>query len=198
MKNQTFRPLFFKFSLFLAPLAIIFSLAIYIPKLKTWILHQVQTEAPKHAPLSLKISSISFDLLPLGISFNKVTLTPNDELKPILQTTHISKVSLSVSFLSLLKGQLKIGDINIYNSKVSLNLTPLLDSPSSSKTPLSWSQLKMIPIHQVQLHDISAQIRYKDHTHSLETISAALDLNWKSLFLQIEYVQIIEKTIFFI
>lgn len=132
-----------------------------LPKLRSWVLVQIENESRDHLPVRILPGSVDIDFLPLGATAQNVKIFPKDEMKALLDPTEIKRVSATVSVWQLLQGKLRIGSLEIEGARASLRI------PKSKKhtgKPLEglFEAVGSIPISHVKLSDVSVYAALED------------------------------------
>ena len=125
-----------------------------LPKVRSWVLVQIENESRDRLPIRILPTSIDIDFLPLGATLEGVRIFPKPELKDLLDPTEIKRVSATVSLWQLLQGKLRISSVELEGARLSVRI------PKSSKKtgkPLEglFEKLKDVPISRLRLIDVS-------------------------------------------
>ena len=150
-----------------------------LPKLRSWILVQIETQTREHLPIRVLPTSVDIDLLPLGTTLRGVRIYPKDEIKEILDPLEIKRVSVTVSMWNLLQGKLRLSTVEIEGTHVSVRIPK---SEKKSDKPLDglFSTLEKIPVSHLKLSDVSIAAVLQD-----PKMNAAVD----ALTLEIEKIR---------
>ncbi len=134
----------------LLSLMIAFIQLYHVPKLKSWILYEVQNFSKKSLPADIIAAEVRFRFWPPGVEFRNVGVTPKAELLQTLLPLKIDKVIATVSPLGLLKGQLRVGRLLLQGSDVRLFIR---DNSKASKDPIQidWDMIYQLPVDQVAI-----------------------------------------------
>ncbi|RME15653.1 MAG: hypothetical protein D6797_06160, partial [Bdellovibrio sp.] len=125
----------------------------HLPKLKSWILYELERQSTKHLPLRIWPHDVNISLWPIGIKLKNIQVLPKKPLKPILRPLTLKEVKIYLSLFELVKGQIHIDELHFKKGKVHI----IIPKTSSSKSPshfFKWKWLKIIPLNHLFLEDI--------------------------------------------
>ncbi len=124
------------------------------PKLKSWTLMKLHQISDANLSFRVLPSSLEFQLLPLGISLQNVKIQSKPEVQSYFDSFSVAEISVEISALSLLQGQLKLREVRVTGVQASARLPKM---KASDRPPLEglFAALKKIPVSRLFLNDIS-------------------------------------------
>lgn len=128
----------------------------HVPKLKRWILFELQSFSQAALPIHLEAEDVGFRFWPPGIEFQNLKAEPQDELAETLSPFQVERARAVVSPVGLLKGQLRVGRVLLQDSQIKLKIKAA-KGPASSPPKIDWSYLIRIPVDQVALSRVNVQ-----------------------------------------
>ncbi len=132
-----------------------------LPKVRSWILVQIETQTREKLPVRILPTTVEIDFLPLGTTVRGVRIFPKDELKAILDPLEIKRVSVSVSLWQLLQGKLRLSSVDIEGTHVAVRV-PKSEKKSGKPLENLFSTLDKIPISRIRLGDVSVSAELAD------------------------------------
>lgn len=146
-----------------------------LPKLRSWILVQIEEQSRDHLPVKVLPRQVDIDFLPLGTTVHDVKIMPKDELKAILDPLEIKRVSVTVSLWQLLQGKLRLSSVEVEGTHVTVRI------PKSEKhggKPLDglFDTLNKIPVSRVKLTDVSINATIPDPKLAVAADSIELEM----------------------
>ena len=145
----------------------------HLPKLKAWMLVEVERQSKKHSPVRVWPKSVELTFFPLGVEFHEVRILPQKKLARQLSPFTVGKVGASLSFLGFLQGELKVGTLRFYKAnaayvakktKASKGAKKKTGPPkiNLSKIPFKWEMLSKVPVDEVQLENVNITAKIED------------------------------------
>lgn len=156
------------------------------PGIQRWILSEIHEQSKKHSPVVLTPDRFHLSLFPLGIVFKDVKVTPQKELAYTLAPTMAKTVRVTMNLWSLLKGQIRIGQI--YVDQAVINVFVKNISNPSKRPQISLKQINQIPIDSVRLENIEVGISLEPMNLIIHTnqLNIGIINRFKSLRAQVE------------
>src|SRR5688572_15926505 len=90
----------------------------HLPRIKQWVTVEIDQFSRRNLPVRIWPETVRFNLFPLGMSFFDVKLTPQKGLEKNVLPLTVKEVNLSLSGFGLLKGQLRLGTIEVRGAEV--------------------------------------------------------------------------------
>lgn len=124
----------------------------HVPRFKHWIAVEIDKYSHQNLPARIWPENIEFTFVPLGIAFTDVKVTTQKGLEKTLLPTTIGRVHIRLSGLSLLKGQLRIGRIDVREADLRVFLK---DSGQKQELPkIDFEALYQIPVDEIRIRQI--------------------------------------------
>lgn len=146
-----------------------------LPKMRSWILVQIENQSRDHLPVRLLPTSVEIDFFPLGTTIEGLRIFPKDEIKDLLDPLEIRRVSVTVSAWQLLQGKLRISSVEVEGTKINLRI-PKSEKQKTSK-PLEglFKSLEQIPVSNLRLEDVSVTASIADPQLHVAVDSVSLE-----------------------
>ncbi|OFZ19936.1 MAG: hypothetical protein A2Z20_07790 [Bdellovibrionales bacterium RBG_16_40_8] len=125
----------------------------YVPRIKKWVLVEIESQSHKHLPVRMWPQSVDINLVPIGATFYEVKILPQSELKNIILPTKIEKLEISLSIWELLKGQIHIGRLHVTGAKFNITVSESITA-NKNKLPDFSQVLSNIPSKQIILENV--------------------------------------------
>jgi translocation and assembly module TamB len=168
---------------------IIYSLQ--MPRLKRWLLNEIQIQSLLKTGVEIKTHDIEFSLFPIGVKLDNLTIKPHGELAAALSTTTIDSLTVSLSAAVLAAGHFKIGKILIVHPKATVFLKA--DPPKSENTKkikakihIPWKKIIDIPVQTFEIWDAEIQARIEAENLVIQTRNLAFNVEKNSQALKLE------------
>lgn len=129
-----------------------FTVTYHVPKLKRLILFKIEELSDANLPVKINARNLKFSVIPIGINFSDVQVTPKGDLAKTLEATVVKRVRVSLSGWGLLKGQLRVGRVVIDGADVNLAIQP--PNPKSPPTVIDWNGILQLPIDQISISNV--------------------------------------------
>lgn len=127
----------------------------HLPKIKDWLLVEIENQSRKHSPLRLWPKQVELGLFPIAVRFYDTRVLPQKGFEKIIEPTHVAAVNIKLSMWALLKGQLRIGEIHIDTATLKLKIPS--SGLSQKATNFSISDLEQIPIDKISASRLNIQ-----------------------------------------
>jgi translocation and assembly module TamB len=133
-----------------------------LPKVRSWILVQIEDQTREHLPVRILPTSVDVDFLPLGTTLHGVRIFPKDEMKAFLDPLEIKRVSVTISLWQLLQGKLRLSSVEVEGTQLSVRI-PKTEKKSKEK-PLDglFQALDKIPVSRLRVEDVSVAAQLAD------------------------------------
>ncbi len=171
----------------------------HLPKIKSWLLVEVEEQSQKHLPVRIWPKSVELHLFPVKISFKDVQLLPNEELRQQLAPVSIEQVEVQLSLLGLLKGQVRLSDIRLIRPNIVYISKSASDSPDLKRAklelPFKISDLFKLPIDAIWIEDLEALVRLdkQGFDFKIEGADLGLENRYNSLLLDLSMPKFLSK-----
>ncbi len=132
------------------------------PRIKAWLLLKVDSLSQSQLDISLKASDVQFSLLPLGLQFKKIKVTPGTTAVPVLSSLQISSIGVYLDIGALLNGRLEVDEIVIDHPVSTLSFATSSEGAKKRHRNDIWDQLMVVPIHSIKLKDAEVHLELKD------------------------------------
>jgi len=93
----------------------------HLPRLKSWLLVEVENLSDKHSPVRVWPKNVEITLFPMGIELFDIRILPKGELSSQIAPTTIRKISATLSIYGLFTGQLRLGNLKISGVDIKYN-----------------------------------------------------------------------------
>lgn len=155
----------------------------HIPKIKRWILSEIEKQSEKHSPIRIWPKNIKISVLPIGAIFYNVRLLPKPELSKQLSPTSIEKVEISLSPWALFKGEMRLSKIVIENANFDINMNLKPVSGANYRRDFSLNDLDLIPIDKIVLKKINlnAKNALQENSSTLNNLNLTIENRYQTL-----------------
>lgn len=167
----------------------------YVPKIKRWLLTEIEQQSQKHSPLRVWPQDVEINLFPVGATFYDVKILPKSSAKGLIKPTRFKEIEMSLSPWSLFKGEMTLSRIAISDGEISIHLPQALltnqtlvekNKAASKKFDVSLSMLDAIPIENLELKKISLDISDPSQRLEIKNLNFDLTNRYRSLRTNIE------------
>lgn len=117
-----------------------FTYRYHLPRIKSWLMVEIESQSQKHLPLRIWPLSVDLSLLPPRVSFSGVRILPKAPLKEIMSPSSVEALKISINWLALFRGHLRIAEVELVKPQLHLKLAQLFDRDE----PPSRFQLKTL------------------------------------------------------
>lgn len=166
------------------------------PKIKTWVLVQLENISHNHLPIRVLAKGLHINLWPPSLALTQISIIPKGELKKVLGPIEIDEVSIVPGTIELFKGNLQIAKLKIDKPIVNLILKK---SPEENQEPISFDFQKVffVPLHEVDVNQMQLQLRVDKHqlAAKMNEFDFNLRVSYPRLFLQLNTPKLIAKKI---
>lgn len=154
----------------------------YAPKIKQWLIVEVEKQSRRHSPLRIWPTHVDLHLLPLGATFHEVRVLPQRGLESFMAPTTLKSLKVSISTWSLLKGQIRIGEVVLDGADLHVILRENLKA-TAGKTPFSLDLLNQIPIDEVHIQNIhlTSKIEKQNLLSQTKNLNVVLENRYRTL-----------------
>ncbi len=134
-----------------------FLVSFQLPKVRSWLLVQINDLSDKELPVRLLPTDLQLDLFPLGATFRGVRIIPKGELKGILEPMLVEQVSITVSTWQLIQGRLRLHEIYLKGTEATVEIPK---PKGSDGPPLDglFALIKKLPISRLRLDDVDLKL----------------------------------------
>ena len=153
-----------------------------LPKLRSWMLVKIEKESRDNLPIRVLPTSLELNFFPLGVTLSGVRIFPKEETAKYFDPLIIEKLQVSVSPWQLIQGRLRLNEVDVDGTSVSVRVPPV---PHSDGKPLEglFAQLQLIPISRISLNDVSVKIEISEPHLKLQVDNASLSVEKRKNFL---------------
>ncbi len=157
----------------------------HLPRIKQWMLVEIESASRKNSPIRIWPQSVEFRLLPIGVRLYDVRLLPQKGLETTLAPTTISELDISLSMWALARGQLKIGEAKISGAEFNIIIRPKKETANaaspglglpSATGPLSLEAIYQLPIYSIALEKVRFAVKLEEHGLALQSDEVDLTL----------------------
>lgn len=161
----------------------------HLPRLKTWLLVEIEEQSKKHSPIRIFPAKLEINLFPPRLVLEDVKLLPQDDVaKKTLIEGHVQKVEVGVSWLALFSGKVRISSLRLEHPLLNLKLSDELWKGSGAAPNFDFDILYLIPIDELEVDNLEVTADYPSRkTHlDLEKLSFSLTNRFRSLQLELQ------------
>jgi len=154
-----------------------------LPKIKRAIITLIQHEIKLNSPFLAKIENLSFSLLPMGVTFHNLSLSPKTiPAKGLPSLIQLAQGRVEIEILYLLRGQVRINEIRLDALELSMTLEDKSEDPMPT--------LDLAPLFKLTPFVDKTRLVIQNSSVKLSNIQGAFDLNLH----QIDLLLAIEKS----
>ncbi|HAG92153.1 MAG TPA: hypothetical protein DCL41_09785, partial [Bdellovibrionales bacterium] len=162
-----------------------FAYIVYLPKIEAFALKEVNQAASNSNVVDLKAEALSINPFLLKASINDLQINPKGDLKKTLSSLTLKRVAARISFLGLLRGQVRLAKVEASQARAQL----IIDTTAKSSKPIEipLKQIFRLPIDEIQLEDITllGRIDPQKTVFKLEDFSLKLENRYNSLWIDL-------------
>lgn len=174
-----------------------FSYNYHLPKLEAFLLNEVERLSSKHLPLRIYAENLRFRLIPLSVVLEDVHVIPKAPLNRYLAPARLKEAGGRLSFLSLLRGDVRLSSIFIRDSELNLFLKPeLFEGSSGAKRPsLDFNEIYRLPIDEVSLERVQLQgkLEPQNLVFRLSNLNLVVENRYRSLLVELAAPEVLVK-----
>jgi translocation and assembly module TamB len=148
-----------------------------IPGSEAWALNKLKTFSEQNLPVVIEAESIKFQLLKAAAVIEKITITAKPEIRNITDKASVESIKINLDLFQILTGRVQISAVIVDSPEASVQLDPLLDTPSEAKPlplHLVFEWLEKIPVERVFVHNLKLDLHSKKHRSSAQFQGADL------------------------
>ena len=195
----------------LTALLIGFFYTYHLPKIKSWLLFEIEEESRRQLPIKLSAKSIELSFIPIGVRLHKVKITPNKELERKLEPTIVDHIDIYPSLHSLLKQKINFKQVKLvggslrYTQLKKTNLYDRTKKPDQDKEQgearekrqrgevlsdiakrINFELLPQFIIHRLTFEEIDLYASSEDGILTIEALNLDVNIISKSLLILIK------------
>lgn len=163
-----------------------FTYSYHLPKLESYLLVELERQSRERLPIRIWAEDLSFHLVPLGVALENVHILAKPPLDQILAPTTLKQVGARIAAFPLLRGDVRISQLYVRDSEISLFLRRELFAGSKRPTSLKldFDFLYRLPIDEVSLENMKIQGRLdpQNVVFRLEDLNLLVENRYQSLF----------------
>ncbi|MCB0384350.1 MAG: hypothetical protein KDD43_03080, partial [Bdellovibrionales bacterium] len=112
-----------------------FSYNYHLPRLKSWLMVEIEEQSQKHLPLRLWPQNVEIQVLPPRIRFEEIRILPKPPIDQTVSPSSIEALEISVSWLALFRGQFRLSEVELIRPHIHLKVPHLLTQPEKPVGP---------------------------------------------------------------
>lgn len=174
----------------------------HLPKIKNWLLVEVERQSQKHSPFRVWPQSVEVTILPPGVRFKDVRVLPQGELAKNLGPIHLNNFAVGISVLGLLQGNIRASNISVEKPELNLffrqSLAEILDAHKEDpqqQTGFDLDQIFRLPVDEVELKNITIKAKFGNDNLAVRLLDSSISAEnkYKSLLLRADLSNITVK-----
>ncbi len=148
-----------------------FAYKYHLPKIETWLLIELEQYTKNNLPMRVYPKKVSLKAFPLGVQFSELKVLPKSPLKSKLAPFKVKHLTVSLSWLAILRGEIRISNVELDSAELSILVKNEFKPKSnmakivSPKKYFDFSILKSIPLDQLIIKNMN--IIASDNRHGL-------------------------------
>lgn len=135
----------------------------YLPKIEAWLMIEIEAQSQKHLPLRVWPEKVSLSFLPPRLVVENIRLLPKAPLTQYMAPAEIERAALHLSWLALLKGQVRISSIEFDGVDLSMIFASSATSSETSKKKnlpaFTFKDLQKIPVDSLEIRNFNLLAR---------------------------------------
>lgn len=169
-----------------------FGVKYYVPRLESWILIEIENQSRLHSPARVWPRDASIKIFPPRLVLSGVRLLPQEELAATLAPTEITEIDVTLNWLYLLTGRLRVSHIGLHGGDFKI----ILKNPSASKThprdpeilARAFRSALSIPIDEVVLDNQNFWLRDEENkvAFRLSGLKVSLESRSRSFLIDVD------------
>lgn len=151
---------------------------IYSESIEDYLLTKVDTYSKKNLPVHIKPTSSHLSIIPFGLTLTDIELLPKGELNNTIAPFKIKSALIKPSIISLLFGKLWLASISLEGMNIEIEHLIKQSKSNSKGIEKLESILRKIPLSEINLKKVTANIKVKDteNTYKVHLDNLALSL----------------------
>ncbi len=176
--------------------------AYHLPKIKDWLLIEVEKQSQKHSPFRVWPQTVEVKMFPPGVRFSDVRILPQGNLAKNLSPIHLKNFEVSISVLGLIQGSIRASKISIEKPVLNLifkqSLAELLDAKNENiqnSNSFDLDQIFRLPVDEVELNNVVVQAKFGNDNLAARLLDSNISVEnkYKSLLLKADLPEITVK-----
>lgn len=175
----------------------------HLPRLKTWLLVEIERQSNENSPVRVWAKNADLSLFPLGIVISDIQVIPKDELKKQMAPIQIKSLGVSLNWLALFAGEVRVSTLLVQQPEVIVILqeNPFKRSEGELKEEpkfeIDWPRIFAIPIDQISIQNLSlmAKLRNEALAFQLKDFSFSVENRFDSLLVNLKAPFVLLKQI---
>ena len=173
-----------------------FSYNYHLPKIEAFLLTEAERLSESHAPVRIWAKQLHFHLFPLGIVLEDVRLLPKAPVDRYLAPAKLKEIGARLAILPLLRGEIRLAQVFIRDSELSLFLREdLFKSQGGKKLAFDFNLLYSLPIDELSLENVRIQgrIAANNIVFRVDDLILAIENRYRSLFVELRTPEVMIK-----
>jgi translocation and assembly module TamB len=176
----------------------------HLPKIKSWLLIEVEKQSQKHSSFRVWPQSVELTFFPPGIEFQDVRVLPQNQLKQNFGPIHVERVEVNISFLGLVQGKIRASSVSASKPKLKFISKQSLaevfaeyrKKPSNAED-FSLETLFRLPIDEIEIEGLDIQALFSNENlgFHMQNSSLHIENRFKSLLIRTDFSDIRIKQI---
>jgi translocation and assembly module TamB len=166
--------------------------AYHLPRLKNWILHEVEAQSRARSPIAIWPRDVGFSFWPLGLELKDIRLQPQGDLRKTLSVERVELVGAYLSLWGFFRGRLELGEIRVEGTDLTLLLKEQKDAQAGSfldrLPPLDFELLDDVPVRSLHWQKIRVLARHSGSNLSIKVddLGGSLELAGPKVYAQVQ------------
>lgn len=161
-----------------------FSYRYHLPRIKSWLLVEIENQSQKYSPLRIWPEEIDLQLVPPAIVLRGVRIIPKPNLTGNLSPAYVKEVKITLNWLSIFRGQFRLAEVHINEPSLKVRWPHLPSSgptapqpdPSFQSLNVKLQNLYDLPIDRLTITDLQLDLQTEDEGIQLLLNGASLTL----------------------
>ena len=140
-----------------------FSYRYHLPRLKSWLMVEIEQQSQDHLPLRLWPQAVEIQLFPPGVRFKEVRILPKAPLDKTVSPSSLEALEIRLNWLALFRGNLRVSELRLIKPYLHLRLSNILTQPKEKppspspphKPDIQLKSFYGLPLDNLVIQDLS-------------------------------------------
>jgi translocation and assembly module TamB len=136
----------------------------HLPRFEDWIKVQIEKESREKLSVGILSDSLELSLWPVGVKLNGLKVMPMGDSAQSLSKITATDLTLGVSLLSAVQGQLKLSEVRLSSPRFTfIHRAPLKHVPLKEGIEKEiFAMIERLPISHLEVNDLNAMIKIEE------------------------------------
>ena len=174
-----------------------FAYRYHLPKIESFLLVEIERVSKENSPVRVWAESLSFHLVPLGVTLENVHLLPQSPLDKVLAPAILREAGARLALLPLLRGEVRLSQVYIHNSEFNVFLKSEMfegkKGPSTFK--IDFDAIYRLPIDEISLEGVQIQgkLMPQNVVFRISELNLNVENRYQSIFVEISAPRVLIK-----